>query len=69
MKEVYDPLSAFVFGDGKVFGVLTYNGTQLWFFNPEFNPSDDIIDTEYFIAFEEGKRQRRRLRGPSSKKS
>lgn len=39
------------FGDREVFGLATYDGIQLWFFNPAFVP--DLPDAEPFLAMEE----------------
>lgn len=39
------------FGDREVFGMASYDGIQLWFFNPDFVP--DIPGAEPFLAVEE----------------
>lgn len=40
-----------LFGNCEVFGLLGYDGIQLWFFNPNFVP--DIPDTGHFVPVEE----------------
>lgn len=52
IKDVEFTFSAIrCFGDSEVWGLVTKDGLQLWFFNPEFVP--DIPGGEPFLAMEE----------------
>lgn len=52
-EDPNDGHSPVPFGDREVVGFHSFRGTHLWFFNPEFDPSVNIDDWEYFAKAKE----------------